>query len=61
LTEVFPRETYTRTIFLKYGKINTNASEKEAGQEPENAKNAWIILFVAEMVCTIGKKTMKMF
>jgi len=61
LTVVFPRGTSIRTIFLKSGRKNTRSSGTEAGQEPENVKNAHIIHFVREMVCTIGIKTRKMF
>jgi hypothetical protein len=54
LTELFLRATYTRTIFLKFGKRDTNSSEIEPGQKPEDVKNVQNIPIVWEMVCITG-------
>jgi len=60
LTEHFHRETYTRTIFMNYGKADSNFSEIEPGQKQENVSVVQIIHFVREMDCTIGIITRKM-
>ena len=57
LTELFHREIYTRTIFSKYGKTDSNFSEIEAGQKQENVRVVQIIRFVRAMDCTIGRIT----
>jgi hypothetical protein len=59
-TELFHREIYTRTIFTKSGKIDSNFSETEAGQEQENARVVQIIRFVRAMDCIIGIIARKM-
>jgi hypothetical protein len=46
---------------MRFGKRSFNPSGTEAGQKPDNVKNAQIIHFVREMDCITGIKTMKMY
>ena len=61
LTELFHRETYTRTIFMNYGKADSNLSEIGAGQKKENVRVVQIIGFVRGMDYTIGIITRRMY
>jgi len=61
LTERLHREISIKTIFILFGRQNTNYSETEAGLKQENVPNVRIIKTVWEVDFITGMVTERMY